>query len=552
MGVSLVWPWPSLSTLVLAAVIAGATGDCPAGSFGKQVEHLKYCIECPKGKFQIMKGAIFCSTCPTDMFSSKVGSTMCTDCPSGRSQPQPGSADCVSTNPGAPTLAPTPWNMCPAGKHMNIFNCRNCTAGRFQPRSGRLNCNHCPVGKYTRLTGRQQCSTCPVGRVSSVSKMFCILHACPAGKHLTTGFGGSADKLVCTFCYYGEYGKMNATTRTGDCLNCPGGKYVNEYGQSRCHACPATKFSRPREQHCTKCPQGKFQHIAEMGYCNAATLAICGAGRYSRYERGNERCYKCPVGTYQREKGASSCIRCALGMAAPQRESTRCAMCPKGKSSSGSGATCDQCMEGRYAGLMLGHPFCFNCPAGKFSSRVNGEIRGFSNCTGCAAGRAQPKSGQTACQTCPPGLFQPETGWNVCKKPRVIKPLLCPKGKFQGSKDKKTVHCLECPVGKFSVARDNFLCSKCPKGKHQSQTSYSYCLGCNAGRFVMTPGSSHCVSCPDGKYQPLEFKSQCQTCKSGQYSSPHNRKACLACVPGKFRKQYDQVFVPSSCAQSLY
>lgn len=224
-----------------------------------------------------------------------------------------------------------------------------CPLGTYMPLSGTFTGNFsgclysCPAGRFGPspfLTRAEDCSTCPDGH-------FCIERSeqpvpCPAGTYLPliTGEIVGYSRQSCIPCIPGT--ASNATA------------FVVPAGGTSCPACPAGKFSTVlRATACESCPAG--------GYCAAISSATI-AQAFTR----------CPVGSWNPDKGASHLNACRL--------------CPPGKSGYSSGSTsldeCVSCPRGTYNPLPGGTfaGACLPCPTHSDTRSVGSTTKAHCTC----------------------------------------------------------------------------------------------------------------------------------------------------------------------------
>eukprot|EP00937_MAST-01D_sp_MAST-1D-sp2_P001595 g1595.t1 len=304
-----------------------------------------------------------------------------------------------------------------------------------------------------------------------------------------------ADCVVCNCssaaCPRGQYGELNATTRSTVCLACPRGQFQElpgAVGRNSCKSCKAATNnvltdSAPGSTSSAacefvwrrKCPTGSSVVHSATDNC-----ALCHAGRF---KNGTNKlpCESCPCGQWQSLPGQASCD----------------AACPPGTFGNGSSGRCDRCpLSGFYC--------------------VDSLLRPFSKATMCSPGQreltAPSSTADRTCGDCPPGRFSTTENVPSCDA--------CPGGKHQAAA--KATFCIACQGGRFSTA-----------------TNAKACKVCAAGRFgdMSTPQGSeaHCTLCPKGKVQPEPAQPFCETiqpCDPGSFRNETG--SCITCPAGSW------------------
>merc|ERR1711871_269101 len=91
---------------------------------------------------------------------------------------------------------------------------------------------------------------------------------------------------------------------------------------------------------------------------------------------------------------------------------------------------------------------------------------------------------------------------------------------------------LACPPGSYSSANAE-ICTKCPLGQYQEESSGTKCDLCPAGRYGALLGSanhSECFPCQAGKIAEKPGSSNCTLCPIGFFQSQINATGCISCV----------------------
>jgi hypothetical protein len=219
--------------------------------------------------------------------------------------------------------------------HGQADSCKNCTPGMYSDHSNmHERCTPCAPGKITNnVVGYgPTCTDCPKGKISNADLNAC--EDCPATYYSDVG------QWECKLCPKGTYGNKKGRTgpngKTGECLNCPEGKFSLE-GSFSCKSCYGGQWSADRSHKCTDCI----------------------AGRYSKNEAG--QCTKCADGR-SANKGSASCYICKAGKFAESGWAA-CENCPRGNFSIAEQKTCPECTAGKFA-RKEGMPKCKSCPPG--------------------------------------------------------------------------------------------------------------------------------------------------------------------------------------------
>ena len=300
---------------------------------------------------------------------------------------------------------------CPLGTHCLGGVVKSCVPGKYAPVIGLSECMLCPAGKYTDGNGSIACVQCPAG------------YFCPAGSIVPckcginnirtdtcgpyTSFDLAAAGPQQFFCLEGSNFRLSALagmytvgggveTRTeqlecelghecimGNRTICPGGRYMNEIGQSACKICNPGMFSEPPSDSstnvvCKTCPLGRRAGKPEMTYCD-----------------------NCTQGKYNNLPGQATCKNCNPGFYTNKIETVNCLGCSKGKWNAEPGRIdCDYCLPGTDTENNTAYTKCVACISGKVAPDT-----GTGACSLCRSSppEYQDLSGQTTCKRCLPG-----------------------------------------------------------------------------------------------------------------------------------------------------
>jgi hypothetical protein len=138
--------------------------------------------------------------------------------------------------------------------------------------------------------------SCGIGTFAAVGTGQCV--DCPAGK-----YSDEAGASVCKSCAPGSFGAISGPS---SCVNCVLGNYQPLQGQLACDVCPSGKFSRKEGLSiCERCMPGQYSHSS------AYRCKSCPSGYYQQSDSGNEgltsTCQHCPWGKFQNLNGSVYC-----------------------------------------------------------------------------------------------------------------------------------------------------------------------------------------------------------------------------------------------------
>ena len=171
---------------------------------------------------------------------------------------------------------------------------------------------------------------------------------------------------------------------SGDCEECPAGKFSTMFGDDPCTSCDAGRYSGVQgattSDVCDACSKGKY---SEKG---SATCSDCASGRYSKIAEatsidscqpcksdegsnaGSSSCIQCAAGTFLSSEG--SCQNCTAGRYSDVLGATSenvCLMCATGKISTESSVSCMRCPKGSTTLGAKGKDYCTRCDQGLVS-----------------------------------------------------------------------------------------------------------------------------------------------------------------------------------------
>ena len=383
-------------------------------------------------------------------------------------------------------------------------------------------CSACPAGMFKAAAGNEACAKwaiCPVGLGMSVVGSATANRQCAACKAGATFSGvndGSACQAVSKPCNAGSY-MNNAATVSADrtCDTCADGSFKATAGNA---ACVAWATCNPG-QHVNVAPTTTINRTCKACAPNTfstSTNAVACAAHKS-----------CDLGEYEiKAKSAASdrvCAKCAPGTFSDYRNADECQPCSHLSShqyqpDEGQSA----CINHGYcpAGQMLidytdaDAGKCADCGAGRFKSSIGGTP--YDECTRCYRGRFSAAKAVT-CSKCAKGKYNSQYGQASCTG--------CPRGRYVDVEGRTSLgHCDYCPSGKFADVVGTDECTSCVAGTMGvvavNNDHENHCIKCEAGKFQEYDGSTHCAECASGTYTPTDGHDGCLSCDvaNGQYS----------------------------------
>jgi hypothetical protein len=513
----------------------GTCVNCLAGQYKDQYYAWDTeCVDCGHGTYATLPGTGTCDICITGQYA-RMAHTVCFHCPAGKYAASAASSDCEECEVGKSRAAhPDPGD-----------NCDHCEAGRFQELTGKANCKDCPCGKFQANIQRTTCELCDEGKFQSGVKKTscdnCLLGTNTNAKgqcgcaNCATCAGGSERQGCGNGATYGndadgtcvacEKGFFKLSTHNWDtlCVECPNGKYADDFWSTTCDTCPTGKYARFAHTTCFHCPVGKYQDSEEMSECSD-----CDVGQAQGIE-AQDACDECVAGKYQPDFAQHECLACPEGKYQPDAGSDSCTLCEVAKFSEDVGVppalhtTCNACPVGKHQ-MYTGRAVCTDCrkcPGGKYLTGCGNSYPNNVNagtCENCLVGKFKTGLGEwdTLCTDCDMGDYAVAPGTDTCTE--------CPMGKY--SRSGHTV-CFICPRGKFATGNSNAICSNCASGQHATGTETENCDGCPAGRFQALEGKYFCFGCPEGKFQANPGQDNCGDCAHCMYSE-NTATACYS------------------------
>jgi len=508
--------------------LGAPTGPCKAGFYCNASSSTNMPTDgvmgnvCPEG-FQCPEGTHTPEHCPKGTFADVTSYAECLTCPKGYY--------CGTTRTVEPTLCPA-GRYCPAGTTDVI---PQCPPGSYNPHSGVTNmtgCTLCDGGTYCPTAGMT--STGPACDAS----YFCLSGAINAQGGLGVLGGASGDCPSGHYCPsgvvkpkkcpIGTYFSGTSATAVTDCVNCDGGKYCPEAGQTE------SSLNCSAGHYCTS-------KATISGPIDGVTGNVCTKGHYC--PEGTTVPINCPEGTYSNVLGLSDCTSCPEGYYCPEGAIDPI-NCPRGH----------YCPEGTNSTGLSN----FRCPPGSFSNVTN--LKNMSECSPCTGGKYCADYGlYEPTGPCIAGVFC----YSGASESNGTIGILggesgeCPKGHYC---TEGTVFALSCPIGSFSNESGN--------------TSPDNCQGCSGGHYCNEPGlilpkldcaeGFYCTQnstveapkdgvkgniCPKGFYCPRGSTSPIG-CANGTYSSELGRSACLTCPAGFYCINNAQT--PTDCPQGHF
>ena len=338
-------------------------------------------------------------------------------------------SECVKCPGQTTTVAPGARNasdcQCPPG-HTGE-SCAPCPAGTFKDMVGASECIVCPAAKYSDAMGANAssaCLPCPQGAVSPNGSTSLSDCSCKAG------FTARADGESCVAC---EAGKFKTNVGTGECTQCPRGKYSAVYliatglARDMCKDCMRNTYSSADNSKCSPCP---FHAVSAIG---SSSRSDCQCAKGYTGPDGRS-CVACVAGKYKAVQGASACASCRAGKFSTTSAAT-------------AESSCTTCAANSYSAPDNGH--CILCPYYAVSSRASSSQ---TDCV-CDVGFTGPNGGP--CGACPAGKYKQVIGSSQCRQ--------CQEGKFSTSVAATSITTcrFSCSPSSYSSA-DNSACLACP------------------------------------------------------------------------------------------
>ena len=408
---------------------------------------------------------------------------------------------------------------CPPGQNSSTpieFKCEAgmfCTKGAMHP---------CPSGMYQDEVGQSDCKLCPSGYFcnATISPITSYEDSiCPPGFICPNGTEYDSQYP----CPIGTYNPLIGQSLRSGCLACRGG-----------FACDSAGIDVPK------------QPCAAGYYCASNSLSPTprddGTGNYGVCPKGHfctkqtSVPSKCPIGTFNRNKGAkesNQCLNCTAGYFCSIRgliePVTVCPagyFCPVGTTEGQENV----CPAGAYCPEKSSQPHL--CPPGTYSENVG--LNSSSSCSPCPLGKYCDSYGLTEPKgNCSSGYYCP-TGSNSSTA------VVCPAGKFC---PEGVGFPLNCADGTYSDVQGNAACKMCPAGYYcvhddgQNNSSIIIRL-CPSGFYCKNGTGLDWIACPPGSYsdnEGLSAMDQCKPCEPGMYCNGYNLTLPSGeCDPGYF------------------
>ncbi|XP_013070411.2 uncharacterized protein LOC106057644 isoform X3 [Biomphalaria glabrata] len=358
--------------------------NCKAGSYIDV--NSNSCSKCLKGEYQDEKWQTSCKQCPPDRDTETVGSVtfsqcllncsigkenvngsdLCTPCQVGYYKDKQGSTLCkpcanlddnditISAQTGATSQTNCSKLVCQAG-YYPLNTCTPCDYGWYQPSKWQDTCLACPSNKTTYIRGSSNASDCEV--------------QCGKGQEIVNG--------VCQNCQIGFYNDKRDPSRRS-CLSCPIGYITSRTGADDVSLCSITDCSKP----------GEYRNPID------------------------NKCYPCPVGTYQDTPRQNNCKPCPSLTTTQSEGSSSINSCIENCTAGSEYITnqCVPCRQGYYRPLSSWS--CLRCPSDRTTVKTGSLSIVDCSQVICAVGQA---FNGTRCANCPKNTYQDSTGQFTCK-----------------------------------------------------------------------------------------------------------------------------------------
>lgn len=144
-------------------------------------------------------------------------------------------------------------------------------------------------------------------------------------------------------------------------------------------------------------------------------------------------------------------------------------------------------------------------------------------CKGCAAGRYQNATGQSACRLCDSGelLVTGAMGEHRCTgRQRAVRLIPTPH-----------LTILTACAGTFADTSDRTSCAQCAIGRFAAMQESVSCEQCAAGSYVTSEGQAACTLCTAGTYGVLTGRSDPSTCISWSVPCSRAHPSCANLAP---------------------
>ena len=509
------------------------------------------CVECDAGTYN--NSMTECTVCQQGLYKQSTGPGVCIACEHGKhASPGLGASTCVSCS-GLQSC------QCAAGYGLygnsTFYECRECEAGSYSTKYGKLHCVECSPGYHQTLKGQQECNICKGIEISVEGAVDCY-KACDAGSYLT-GTGcvscpsnshSVAESIhigACT-CNEGYNGLIEEDD--GSCNTCSAGYYKSntEYGGiTRCEPCGGNTTSVSGSHRCfTSCNVGSYLTTDGCKTCRNTTDYNTSSSEPFDWtgDRPGSTCF-CDSG-YTGGEGGVVCTPCATGSFKDTNGGAKCTACPDGfndspvASRSVDGCTCK-------AGTFLEDDgVCTDCPAGTFK-----ETSGLQACTQCGVGYISTNaSGSTACTKCGEryGTVMQYTPCITCNNTNST----CVSGCVHGTDSATSrTSCRLCTDEEsFDNETASCICTADHYRPHRKDTNSNECIPCPEATFKFKGGDQQCTPCGQFSRRSVNQSSSspcscapgafediggCALCALGTYKNTIGSHACSTCNPGQ-------------------
>lgn len=529
------------------------------------------CLQCIPGKFST--DGVLCSPCPVNKFSNVARATACAQCAFGSYTSVSSSSTCTECVQHSTYDYTKSGCSCNAGYYKEGAQCMPCLFGHFKTEVGDEQCSSCASGKSTMSKAATHASNCTLCVGNSIASNLNYSQVCMRCHNNSVAMLVSENQHSCV-CEPGFF-----TKEFGECLQCPLGKFKDEYGNHNCSNCnPGYSTAEEGSKHdsdCKICERGKyaaktFSHEAQIcnscfensdsmrgssalsdctcnaGYAPENSLCLpCSYGQYKN-SQGNEACSNCPAGyrpilSLNKTSLDNNCVKCTNNTYVHllSNMSSSCLRCPSHSLTTtnidrnscqcnagyyAEGMECKACLDGTYKDFIANSP-CVMCSDSQFSS--NGM-----QCTDCMPNSHTWKPSSTI-ETC------------ICDAGYEFKNGhcdLCGTGKYRYLNyltETNNSACIPCPqdmyYDKIGTLNDRNLCQACPANSHSASGSHTI-KNCTCVSGFIKTATEHCQPCQANFFCPDQLtQSECPLYSSSEQAS-FDQQQCI-CDPGFYKEQ---------------